>query len=74
MEREYIVKYVGEENGIFTKSEPLIRCKDCRYSLPSSENVILCTAPCESQYPKAYRTIDWFCAGGEQKEGDGNDH
>lgn len=49
----------------------VVRCKDCRYSLPSSENFILCTAPYESQYPKAYKPIDWFCKGGERQDGDG---
>lgn len=48
----------------------IVRCKDCRYALPSSKNAILCTAPCESQYPKAYKPIDWFCAGGEREIGE----
>ena len=48
----------------------IVRCKDCRFSLPSSENFIMCTAPYESQYPKAYKPIDWFCKGGERKDGD----
>ena len=70
---EFIIK-TESENSIFKKNgfPELVRCKDCKYAIPSSENVILCTAPIESQYPKAYKPIDWFCAGGAQKDGDRN--
>ena len=51
--------------------ECVVRCKDCKYAIPSSENFIMCTDPYESQYPKAYKPIDWFCKGGERKDGDG---
>lgn len=77
MKKDFIVRrsitMVEGKPHVETYSESeLVRCKDCRYALPSSENFILCTAPCESQYPKAYKPIDWFCAGGERKEGDGD--
>lgn len=52
------------------KQPEIVYCKDCKYAIPSSENFIMCTAPYESQYPKAYKPIDWFCKGGERKEGD----
>ena len=49
----------------------IVRCKDCVHSIPSSENFVICTAPHESAYTK-YKPIDWFCKGGERKDGDGD--
>lgn len=69
MEREYIVKYVSEENGVFTKSDPLIRCKDCKHM-----KSLLCAdgssvIGCERW---GMRGDDWYCADGEPKDGDGD--
>lgn len=64
MEREYIVKYVSEENGVFTKSDPLIRCKDCKRYIEQAHECDALNQGCIKP--------DFFCGYGERKEGDGD--
>ena len=49
----------------------LIRCKDCKHSVPSSENFVVCTAPYSQLVHTTYKPIDWYCPEGERKDGDG---
>ena len=68
--REFIVSedFHPEVKGY----QELVRCKDCRHSLPSSENFVICTAPCNQMAHTTYKPIDWFCADGEREDGDGD--
>ena len=76
MEREYIVKYVSEENGVFTKSDPLIRCKDCKHRPHDkrgrgvSEDLVfpddVCPLQCDDPWYSKYPEDEFFCAKGER--------
>lgn len=68
MEREYIVKYVSEENGVFTKSDPLIRCKDCKYWQANTQFCTRWSAPFATQHTSP----NWYCADAERKDGEGD--
>ena len=69
MEREYITKIECQ----FKLGLPeIVRCKDCKYSLPSSENFVICTAPCNQMAHTTYKPIDWYCPEGKRKDGDGD--
>lgn len=52
------------------KQPETIRCKDCKHSVPSSENFVVCTAPYSQLVHTTYKPIDWYCPKGERKDGD----
>ena len=66
--REFIV---SEDFHPEVKGYPeIVRCKDCKHSVPSSENFVVCTAPYSQLVHTTYKPIDWYCPEGERKDGD----
>ena len=58
---------------------PVIRCRDCKYGKlcfdANGQGLIQCTNP---YYPASFAEtwpfdLDWYCAGGERRDGNGTD-
>ena len=66
--KEYIIELSDNENAlsILVKAynlHELVRCKDCKYGVPSSDGLMLCN---NGVYFDRYKKSDWFCADGEE--------
>lgn len=72
--KEFIVPVSDKGNIAFCcgslKLSQLVRCKDCKKSIPSSEKFVICTAPCNQMAHVTYKPIDWYCPEGERKDSD----
>ena len=68
-------KLICETLEVLKEQNGIVRCKDCKHSIPSSEKFVVCTAPCNQMAHTTYKPIDWYCADGERKDGekDGTD-
>lgn len=53
--------------------EPVVRCKDCKYGVPTKNGLLNDMIACENKdSPCGYSSwlcqLDWFCADGERRE------
>ena len=51
-------------NSVAENVAEVVRCKDCKYGMPSSDGLMLCN---KGVYFDRYKKSDWFCADGEHK-------
>ena len=64
--KEYIMRYENEVLQLLpNKIQPLVRCKDCKHGVPSSDGLMLCN---KGVYFDRYKKTDWFCADGERRD------
>lgn len=65
--KEYIVKVDEQkaEDGSqkILETKELVRCKDCKHGMPSSDGLMLCN---KGVYFDRYKKSDWFCADGKR--------
>ena len=64
---EFIESYVKVGNSDYIWSDnhgELIRCRDCKYGVQSSEHDVFCN---RSHYFNKYKEPDWYCADAERR-------
>ena len=67
--KEYIIQANAPETiACFDahNAPEIIRCKDCKHGIDSSEHGVFCS---KATYFDKYKDASWFCADGERKEG-----
>lgn len=58
----------GYVKGYSVRDKEIVRCKDCKHSIKSSDSYVFCNKGVKFD---EYKKPDWFCADGERKTDDG---
>ena len=58
---------IGKCNFIkdFPITVEVVRCKNCKYGIPSSKDYVFCS---KATYFSKYKEPNWFCADGEARD------